>query len=238
MLNSLHIAIEPEEIFDLFGFGITNTTFLTLLIGISIFVLLFISFKGKKIIPGRLQNFVEMILEAILNFIDSITKDRKKTEEIFPLAATLFILVLSSNLIELTPGIGVFSFLRSPSSDLNFTLALAIISILFINFSAVKKLGASMYLKKFLNFKSPVLLFVGVLEGISEFIRILSLSVRLFGNLFAGEVLLIVSSFLFAYFLPLPFLGLEILVGFIQALIFSSLVVIFYATSTNLAHGE
>lgn len=237
MIFSLHIAIEPEKIFEIFGFDITNTFFLSILIGFFLVIFFAISFKNKKMIPNSLQNFVELILESLFNFIDSITRDRKKTLEIFPLASTLFVLILSCNFIELAPGLGVFSFLRSPSSDLNFTLALAIISILFINISAVRKLGFFSYLKKFLNFKNPILFFVSVLEGISEFIRIISLSVRLFGNLFAGEVLLIVISSLSVYLFPLPFLGLEILVGFIQALIFSSLVVIFYTTSTELSHG-
>jgi F-type H+-transporting ATPase subunit a len=88
-------------------------------------------------------------------------------------------------------------------------------------------------LKKFFNFKNPILFFVGILEGISEITRIFSLAVRLFGNLFAGEILLIIISYLFSFLLPLPFLGLEIFVSFIQALIFSSLVIIFYATHTE-----
>lgn len=102
---------------------------------------------------------------------------------------------------------------------------------------AIKKLGIFSYIKKFLNFSNPINFFVGILEGISEATKILSLSFRLFGNLFAGETLLIVSSFLFAYLMPLPFLGLEILVGFIQAIIFSSLVVIFYVSATETVYG-
>ncbi|MDO8663540.1 MAG: F0F1 ATP synthase subunit A [Candidatus Wildermuthbacteria bacterium] len=231
------ISIPAEKIFEVLGFSITNTFLLSLILSFGIFSLCFISFRRAKMIPSGIQNFFETILDSLLNFIDSITGSRDRTKEVFPIAATLFVLILFSNLIELIPGVGVFHFLRSPSSDLNFTVALALFSVTYINILAFKKLGFFSYSKKFFN-KNPILLFVGVLEGISELSRIFSLAIRLFGNLFAGEVLLIVTSFLFAYVLPLPFLLLEILVGFIQAFIFSSLIVIFYTTSIQIAHHD
>lgn len=237
-MNFPEISISGEKVFEFFNFPLTATFLLTLLIAAAVFILFFFSLKKREMLPGALQNFIEWIFEKILDFIDGVTGDRKKTEEIFPLACSLFILILFSNLLEILPGLGVFHFLRSPSSDLNFTLALALFSMSYINVLALKKLGLFSYLKKFFNFKNPLLFFVGLLEGMSEFIRILSLSVRLFGNLFAGEVLLIITSFLFAYLLPLPFLGLEILVGFIQAIIFSSLIVIFYTVATHLEYEK
>jgi len=229
------ISISGEEIVKVLGFSITNTFLLSLIISAFIFILVVFSLRSSKIIPRGLQNFWEFILESLFNFFNSITNNTKRTMEIFPLAGTLFILILFCNLLELIPGVGIFHFLRSPSSDLNFTFALAIFSVIFINALVLKNLGLFTYLKRFLN-KNPVLLFVGVLEGMGEITRILSLAFRLFGNLFAGEILLIVTSFLFSYILPLPFLGLEILVGFIQAFIFSSLIVIFY--SNSIQHGE
>lgn len=236
-MHSIEISIAGKEILNIFGFSLTNTFILSVLAAWGLIFIFFISFGAKRIIPRWHQNFLEFILETFYNFTSSITGDEKKTKEIFPIAATLFVLILASNLFELIPGVGVFHFLRSPSSDLNFTIALALFSVTYINYSAIRKLGPFSYLKKFLNFKSPVLLFVGLLEGISELNRILSLSFRLFGNLFAGEVLLIVTSFLFAFILPLPFLLLEILVGLIQALIFASLTVIFYVNATQTEHG-
>jgi len=101
----------------------------------------------------------------------------------------------------------------------------------------MRRLGFFTYIKKYVS-KNPIFMFVGVLEGIAELSRIFSLAVRLFGNLFAGEILLIVTSFLFAYIMPLPFLFLEIIVGFIQAFIFSSLIVIFYTTAAEVAHDH
>ena len=229
------ITISGEEIFEVAGFPITNTFLFGLILSLLISILFISSFRKAKVIPGKFQNFCEVILEGLFNFFDSITGNRETTKEIFPLSATLFILVLSCNLLEMLPGVGVFRFLRSPSSDLNFTVPVALLSVLYLNFLAFKKLGIS-YSKKFLNFKNPILLFVGALEGVSEISRILSLAIRLFGNLFAGEVLLIVISCLFAYILPLPFLALELLVAFVQALIFSSLITIFYTTAVQHGH--
>jgi F-type H+-transporting ATPase subunit a len=118
-------------------------------------------------------------------------------------------------------------FLRSPSSDLNFTLALAIISVLSIQISGIVLVGFSKYTKKFINFSGPIKFFVGILELISEIAKLISFSLRLFGNIFAGKVLLLVIAFLVPIIAPIPFYLLEIFVGFVQALIFSMLTLVF-----------
>jgi F-type H+-transporting ATPase subunit a len=226
------ISVAAPQLFQIGGVAITNTVFWTLAVTAGVALFSVSVFSRAKIIPGAVQNFLEFILESFLNFCDSITMARKKTLEIFPMAASFFLLIWCSNLLELIPGVGVFPVLRSPSSDLNFTLALAIISIIYINYSAIRKLGLFSYLGKFINFKSPIQFFVGILEFISEFSKVISLSMRLFGNLFAGEVLLIITSSLFAFLMPLPFLALEALVGLIQALVFATLTVVFYTIAT------
>lgn len=227
------ISIPAEKVFEVLGFPVTNTFFLALIIGISLLIIFFWGLRKKKIVPDSFQNFIEWILENLINYIDGITGDRKKTLEIFPLASLLFIFIFSANLLEIVPGTGIFHFLRSPSSDLNFTLALAAVSMVIVHIYAIKHLGILSHLRKFLNFKNPIFFFVGLLEGLSELTRIFSLAIRLFGNLLAGEVLLLITSFLFAYILPLPFLLLEIFIGFVQALIFSSLIIIFYVVNTQ-----
>ncbi|MFA6376708.1 MAG: F0F1 ATP synthase subunit A [Candidatus Paceibacterota bacterium] len=234
------ISVAAPILFEFAGIAITNTAFWTVLIAAAVAFFFVSAFSKAKIIPGKIQNGLEFILEAFLNFCDSITNSRKKTLEIFPFAMTLFLIIWASNLLELVPGLGVFPILRSPSSDLNFTFGLAALSMFYVNYLALKNLGLVPYLGKFFNFKNPVLLFVGLLELMGEFTRIISLAMRLFGNLFAGEVLLMVVSsgihWSMAYFVPLPFLGLETLVGFLQAFIFSSLIVVFYSTATE-AHA-
>ncbi|HPX52081.1 MAG TPA: F0F1 ATP synthase subunit A [Candidatus Pacearchaeota archaeon] len=222
-----------EKLFSFLGIDFTNTFILAILCALLLIVFFLIGFKKKEMIPGKTQNFFEFILESLFDLFDSMSGDRKKTEEIFPLVATLFIFILMSNLLEILPGVGVFPFLRSPSSDLHFTLAIAIFSMGFIHFLTIKKLGGIKYLKKFIVLNNPILFFVGMLEAMGEFTKTLSLGIRLFGNLFAGEILLIVISSMISFIVPLPFLGLEIFVGFIQALIFSSLITVFYGFLTT-----
>ena len=126
--------------------------------------------------------------------------------------------------------------LRSANSDLNMTLAIAFISVIFIQFIGVNTIGWKHYLSKFFNFSNPIMFFIGLLELISEFIKIFSLSFRLFGNIFAGDVLLIVMFTLAPFLAPLPFMGIEMFAGFLQALIFSMLSLMFIQSSVSHGH--
>jgi F-type H+-transporting ATPase subunit a len=124
---------------------------------------------------------------------------------------------------------------RGPTADLNTTIALASIAFFSIQYFGLQ-FGGSAYLKRFFDFRSPIFFFVGILEAISDLSKILSFAFRLFGNIFAGEVLLAIMAFLFAFLLPIPFYGLEIFVGFIQALVFSMLTTVFINVAVS--HGE
>jgi len=233
---NIHIALTGEPFFSLFGIDFTNTFILAIFCSLLFAVLFLLGFRKKEIVPGKVQNFFEFILESLLGLFDGMTGDRKKTEEIFPLSATLFILILLSNLLEILPGMGIFPFLRSPSSDFHFTFALAIFSMVFIHIVTIQKLGGIKYLKKFIILENPIMFFVGMLEALSEITKTMSLGIRLFGNLFAGEILLMIVTFMVPYIVPLPFLGLEIFVGLIQALVFSSLITVFYVFTTAEQH--
>ncbi|MFC1653466.1 F0F1 ATP synthase subunit A [Patescibacteria group bacterium] len=127
-------------------------------------------------------------------------------------------------------------YFRGPTADLNTTLALAFSSIVLVQFVGFKFLGLS-YSGKFINFSGPIDFFVGILELFSEISKVISFAFRLFGNMFAGEVLLAVIAFLVPLFAPLPFLGLEIFVGFIQALVFSMLTLVFMNLAT-ISHSQ
>lgn len=128
-------------------------------------------------------------------------------------------------------------FFRSPSADLNNTLMLGLVAFLFIEFWGFRQLGVG-YLKKFWPLREfgVVGAVVGPLELLSEFVRIISFAFRLFGNIFAGEVIILVMLFLFPL-LPLPFLGLELFVGFIQAFVFAILTMAFSSLATQ-GHGD
>lgn len=125
---------------------------------------------------------------------------------------------------------------RAGTADLNMTLALALISVLLTQFFGIAHLGLA-YFKKFLNFSNPIMFFVGILETISEFAKIISFAFRLFGNVFAGEVLLIVIGSLVPLIAPIPFYGLEVFVGFIQALVFAILSLVFFNMASQ-AHED
>lgn len=125
---------------------------------------------------------------------------------------------------------------RAGTADLNTTLALALISVIATQAIGIKYLGIP-YFGKFFNFKSPVFFFVGILELISEIAKIISFAFRLFGNIFAGEVLLVVIAFLIPILVPVPFIGLEIFVGAIQALVFMMLSIVFMSMATH-GHDE
>lgn len=124
---------------------------------------------------------------------------------------------------------------RGPTADLNTTLGLGIIAFFAIQYFGFSIAGIS-YIKRFLDFRSPIYLFVGILEAVSDLSKILSFGFRLFGNIFAGEVLLAIMAFLFAFLLPIPFYGLEIFVGLVQGLVFAMLTTVF--TTIAVAHGE
>jgi F-type H+-transporting ATPase subunit a len=126
---------------------------------------------------------------------------------------------------------------RGATADINTTLALAITAVVSIQYFGFKTLGLH-YSTRFLSFKSPISFFVGLLELVSEISKIISFAFRLFGNIFAGEVLLTVIAFLMPFILPLPFLMLELFVGFIQALVFSMLTGVFLSVAVSHGEGE
>ena len=125
---------------------------------------------------------------------------------------------------------------RSTNSDLNMTLALAIISVIATQIFGIITIGFFKHVGKYISFKNPGLAFAGILEATAEVVKILSFSFRLFGNIFAGEVLLVVTALLLPFIAPLPFMLLEMFVGFIQALIFSLLTLVFLKIATSEAH--
>ena len=196
--------------------------------------------------PGKLQSAVEMGMEWFLNLMETTLGSTKNAERYFPLVATIFIFILASNILGIFPGVGSImlhshghevSLFRSPAADLNFTLAFALISVIATNVIGAMAVGTWTHIGKFLNFKGPIDFFIGLLEIVSEFAKIISLSFRLFGNVFAGEVLLTIIFFLAPYFIPLPFLFLEVFVGLIQAFLFAMLTLVSILLHTSV-HEE
>ena len=317
------------------GFAITNSmlsSWLTTIVLIAIFV---VAASRKRLVPGRLQGFVEVMVEGLLNFVEGVS-GKGVARAFFPIIATIFLFVLFNawmGLLPIYPSLGFNSsedanaayiekveedeamhlhgtitsvghseftlkdgtvfhlepeskveeelangcspapcfaasavgekvklealkshgkliaehvekgkapridLLRPAGTDVNMPLALAVVAFLFVEIWGLRRLGFG-YLAKFIRVKTlikgpsrllngPIDLFVGILEGLSEFIRVVSFTFRLFGNMLAGKLLILVSAFLVPFVFSIPFYGLELLVGLIQAMIFAGLTLTF-----------
>lgn len=286
-----HIQLPAENVSEvpLFGdFFLTNTMVATVIADV-ILILMAIAVsravRSGELIPKGIPGAIEAILEVINNLTESTAG--KWAKSIFPYFATITLLVLIVNWMELIPGVdsigrlehadhghqveevipgsniwtilserdagehaehnggyNLVPYVRVASTDLNFTVALALISVLMTQVMGVRALGAT-YFTKFINvggiFKRPIFgfidFFVGLLELLSELSKLLSFSFRLFGNIFAGTVLLFVIGTLIPVFVQSLFLGLEFFVGLIQAVVFGMLTMVFMAQATQ-GHGE
>lgn len=242
----MHVSITPEIIATVFGMPITNSLIASLITTVVLLVIAYSATRNVREVPKGLQNLFEIVIEALFNMVDSVTGDKKQSYKFFPLVATIFIFIIISNWLGLLPGFGSVGFfetvqegvhdeehsvfvplLRSANSDLNITIALAMISVFATQVFGIATLGVFKYGKKFINFSSPIKFFVGLLELVGEIAKMVSFSFRLFGNVFAGEVLLVVIMMLAPFIIPIPFFALELFVGFIQALVFAMLTLVF-----------
>lgn len=237
----ISIGLRSEYILKIFGLGITNSFLTTLLVTLLIgfFAMFFYFSYGKK---NPVTETLRAIVYELLKLTDVVTRDRQLSKKVIPIISTFFVFIISSNLLALMPGFlgsfyiktsdaEVLPLLRSPNSDLTTTLALSIFSVLSIQYFSIKFLGLKGYLKKFFNLKGPIELILGFFDVLNEAVKVLSFSMRLFGNIFAGEILLLVIAFLIPYFIPVPFMILEVFVGIIQAFIFAILTLTFIKTS-------
>ena len=184
---SVHVAIVPETIFHIGNFPVTNS----LLTGWVVILLLIVGSivfsKRIKEVPGKIQAGVETVIEALLSFLETVSGDRKTAERFFPIVATLFLYILLSNWAGILPGVGsigikeieeegtkLVPIFRSAFSDLNMTLALALVAVLLSHFYGLTTVGFKEHVGKFFNFKGPVDFFAGILEIVGEISKIIS----------------------------------------------------------------
>jgi len=263
-----HPELPPEVVFHIFGFPITNSIVgawvtIVVLVGFS-----FVATRQPRLIPGRVQALLEAALSALLNFCQSVAGEQNGRRFFPVVATIFLFVVFNAWLSLLpgfgsilihTPH-GEAHLLRGANTDINMPLALALSSFVIVEYFGLRTLGIG-YLRKFINVGSflssmgliirgklkaglsglmigVINIFIGLVEGMSEFIRIISFTFRLFGNMTAGEILLLVAVFLVPWIFALPFYGLELLVGFIQALIFSGLTLIFLTVAVTAHHEE
>ncbi len=245
--SGIHVVLKAEEIGSVMGFPVTNSLLMTLIA--SAVLLGFSALFARKLalIPGKLQAGIEWLFEGVLNYMAETLEDAKMARKFFPLIMTIFLFVLVANLLAFLPGVGsllithggeTVPLLRAPAADLNMTLALAIIAFLVIEITGVAVLGFFKYGSKYVNFSSPVNFVVGIIELLSNTGRLISFSFRLFGNVFAGEVMIMVAGYFVAYLLPVPLMAFEVFVAFIQAVVFSMLTLFFIKLSIMEPHGN
>ncbi len=287
----VHVSVKAEEIFNIFGFPITNSMILSWIV-MGAFVAIGMYYSKAIIKPKKSSIFflLHTLFLTIYNLIKSVLHE--KIIVFFPLLGAYFFYILMNNWMGMLPtvgsvlikplianeahienaetelpyvvienpttteqkvvdshadeaqktedteGHGLIPLLRANTADLNTTFALALVTVFMIQYYGFKYNGAG-YLKKFFNFSTPIMAFVGILELISELARILSFSFRLFGNVLAGEILITIVAFLLppvASFIMVPFFTLEIMAGAIQALVFTMLSTVLIGMATTKAH--
>lgn len=253
--------LPADVIFHIASFGVTNTLIATWITVVFLVLMAVLVARKPKLIPGKVQSVIESLLGYIYDLCVG-TAGEKDGRRFFPMVATIFLFVLFNALLALIPGFGTLIFhssegnlevLRAANTDFNTPLALALITFLTVEFMGFKRLGFG-YLKKFVTwgdfgravgkiFKGKfdvmgllsgfIMGIVGILEFVSEVIRIISLTFRLFGNMLAGEIVLLVIAYVVPYFVPLVFYGLESFFAVIQALIFAALTIVYISLSVT-----
>lgn len=237
--NSPHVSLAAEEIFNVAGIPITNAILLGILgyiIVISLFVrVAYVVKKGKK--RSILVKFLVWAYEGLYTTVENVIGDKKIARKLAPLPITLFFFIIVQYYLGILPFVGPVTLHGTPlfrgfAADLNTTFGLAIITLVSMQIYAIKAHGFIGNVKRFVKnpLKDPAGAFEGILEIIADFSRTVALSLRLFGNVFAGEVLLLMVAFLTSYFsvvaLP-PFYIFELFIGAIQAYIFFMLTTVF-----------
>ncbi|PIP56242.1 ATP synthase F0 subunit A [candidate division WWE3 bacterium CG22_combo_CG10-13_8_21_14_all_39_12] len=239
-----HISIAAETLFHLGPIAVTNALVTAVIVTILLSIFAFLAhraFQSEK--PTMFTTFVEQVIAFFYDLTESIAG--KNAPVFFPLIMTFFLFIIIANWFGLLPGIAGFGveviengehavvpLFRAATTDLNTTIALALISVGVTQYYGFKFLGVKKHLSKYFN-ADGMNSFVGILEFVGVFSGILSFAFRLFGNIFAGEVLLVVMGSLIPLVLPIPFLGLELFVGFIQATVFAVLTLVFMSIAVE-----
>ena len=256
-----------EPIAHFGSFTVTNALFTSWVVVFILIVIGIVVKTSIKRIPKGIQNLFEVLIEEAEKLCDQVTSSRAITNKAFPIVFAVFMFVLLNNWMGILPlgGFGLIEIgehgkafiplFRSGTADINGTLPLAILSVIGANIFGIISIGLWKTINKYVNLNAlgsiftkikkdpailmtaPIMFAVGILELVGEFAKIASLSFRLFGNVFAGEVLLASMGAIIAFILPTPFLLLEVLVGVIQAFIFAILTLVYY-TISSMDHDE
>lgn len=245
--------VHSDAIFTVLGFPIHNTTLALVAIAIFVAVIAYIFSSVAKEKPGKFQNVVEMVYEMLVSLITSVAGSNKVAMKLLPFVGTIFIFVFLSNFYGLIPGINEITFagkplLRQPTTDFNTTLSLTLLMLGLIQLASIRDFGILGYLGRFIKVKelyhglrtgisatimALIEVAIGLLDIVSEVAKAVSLSLRLFGNMYAGQVLATVILAGFAYGIPAIWMAMSTLSAVVQTLVFSLLVTAYYTTSVG-----
>ncbi len=194
-------------------------------------------------VPGRFQGFIEALVQGLVDFMRDAGGPR--VVRYLPLFGSLFLFALLSNWLSIVPLVGQVEFLRAPTSDYHTNLGLALTGFVWYQAAGLRQHGLG-YVGRWINFSGfkegilvgMVMIVVGIIELFSEIFRILTLTLRLWGNIWGGEIVLaVLAALLFVPSLLLPFIGLELFIGFIQAFVFAFLVLLYIVLALE-SHGD
>jgi len=245
--DGISVKLAPYIVGYIGSFPVT-ATMITVWVSMALLVLFAVIVKSSlRPVPGKLQVFAETMVGGAYDYVAETLESKQLANKYFPIIFTIFIFLLVMNWVGLLPGVtsvGLESgdkftpILYPPATDLNIALAFALIALFTIEFAGIAALGVFKYGGKFINFSSPLKFVIGIIELISELARIISFTFRLFGNIFAGKMLLTVAFFFIPVWLPLPMLvmGYELFVGLIQAVVFAFLTLLFVKLAVEEPH--
>lgn len=238
--DEIAIHLAPDILGYVFGVPITNTLLTVWFVMLLLALVAVVVYRRLKLNPGKFQLSMELLIGGVYDYMKDILGSDRYARIFLPLILTIFIFILAINWVGLLPGvtsIGIYEtshgeerlipFLYPGNTDLNITIAFALIAFFAIEIAGIVVLGALKYGSKFVNFSSPLAFLIGIIELFSELARLISFSFRLFGNIFAGKTLLLVVIFFIPFIAPVPLLAFELFVGFIQAFIFAILTLFF-----------
>lgn len=238
--GGISIHLSAPILGHVFGIPITSTLIMTWLTVLLLTIFAIYSKFKLTLIPSKIQLTFEILIGEAYAYVEDALESKERAKLFFPLIMTIFIFILALNWIGLIPGVdsvGIFKmvhnehilvpFLHPANTDLNVTIAFALIAFVSIELAGIVLLGFWKYGGKFINFSSPLNFLIGIIELFSELARLVSFSFRLFGNIFAGKTLIVIAIFFVPFILPVPLLAFEMFVGLIQAFIFAVLTLFF-----------
>jgi len=247
------VSVEPDVLFFIGDLPVSNSLLMAFVVLVILGIFGYVVTRYFKVRPSAFQNAVEMMYEGMYELVEQIMGSKKRADAVFPLIAALFVYIAVANILPLIPGfasfeVGGVSLFRTPTSDFNTTFALAGAMMILIQFVSIKEWGFFGYAGRFIKVKEVFLafrkgvkegvmaiveFFIGLLDIVAEFAKVISLSFRLFGNMLAGEILAVLLLGAFAYGLPALWLSLNLLFAVVQAVVFGALVAAYYMLSVK-----